>query len=109
MNAFFARGVRAIRDWGQQIFQGASGAANSGQGSWFSFFSASRSVPAPMIQRLATVITVDTGTEAATGAKRVKPSIVRVMRVIRLQHRHWAGESRFQRDPLFVRPRTAVR
>jgi hypothetical protein len=114
MNAFFVRGAMVIREWCHRNFLLAqftadASHATSGEGNWLSFFSASRSAPAPMIQRPTIITTAGTGTEAAMGAKRVKPSIVRVIRVIRLQHRHWAGKSRFQDDPLFDRSRTAAR
>jgi hypothetical protein len=114
MNAFFVRGGMVIREWCHRNFHSAQFAADashatSGEGNWFSFFSASRSAPAPMIQRPTIITTADTGTEAAMGVKKVKPSIVRVIRVIRLQHRRWAGKSRFQDDPLFDRSRTAAR
>jgi hypothetical protein len=114
MKAFFVRGAMVIRDWCHRNFQSAkftgdASHATFGEGNWFSFCSASRSAPAPTIQRPPIITTADTGTEAAMGGKRVKPSIVRVIRIIRLQHRHWAGKSRFQDDPLFDRSRTAAR
>jgi hypothetical protein len=114
MNAFFVRGAMVIREWCHRNFQSAQFTADASHATslernWLSFFSASRSAPAPMIQRPTIVTTADTGTEAAMGAKRAKPSIVRVIRVIRLQHRHWAGKSRFQDDLLFDPSRTPAR
>jgi hypothetical protein len=101
MNAFFARSVRAIRDWWQRNFQlaadsASAGQAASGRGNWFSFFSAARSVPAPTIPRPAIRIT-NIGTETDVGANKSKPSIVRVIRTIRVRRRRprQAGEPRF--------------
>jgi hypothetical protein len=102
MNAFFARGVTAIRDWWQGNFQLATGSANAGQAAsgrrnWFSFFSAARSVPAPMIPRqtIRTITSIGTGTDM--GANKSRPSIVRVIRTIRVRRRRPRppGESRF--------------
>jgi len=112
MNAFFVRSSMVIREWCRRNFQSAQLTADAShatcdEGHGFSFFSPSHSAPA--IQRPTTATTADTGTEAAMGAKRVKPSIVRVIRIIRLQHRHWAGKSRFQDAMLFDRSRTAAR
>ena len=101
MNAFFARGVTAIRDWWQRNFQLATDSAGAGQGAsgkgnWFSFFSAARSAPAPMIPGPTTRIT-NIGTETDLGANKSRPSIVRVIRTIRVRRRRPrpAGESRF--------------
>jgi hypothetical protein len=112
MNAFLARGAMVIQDWCHRNFQSAEyGAdashATSGKGNWFSFFSASHSAPAPMIQRPTIITNANTGTGAAMDANRVKPSIVRVIRVIRVRRRPWAGRSRFLDDPFFDRSRSA--
>lgn len=101
MKAFFARGVMAIRDWWQRNFQLAidsarAGQTASGKGNWFSFFSAGRSAPASMIPRQTIRIT-NIGTETDMGASKSRPSIVRVIRIIRVRRRRPgpAGESRF--------------
>ena len=62
-----------------------------------------------MIQTPTRVTTAGTGMGAAMGMNKAKPSIVRVIRVIRLQHRHWVGKARFQTDPLFDRSRSVAR
>jgi hypothetical protein len=105
MNAFLARGAMVIQDWCHRNFHSAeygaaSSHATSGKGNWFCFFSASRSAPVPMIQRPTIIITANTATGAAMDVNRVKPSIVRVVRVRR---RRWAGKSRFPGEPI-VRP-----
>ena len=101
MKAFFARGVMAIRDWWKRNFQlttdsNRAGQVASGKGNWFSFFSAARSAPAPMIPRQTIRIT-NIGTEPDMGANKSRPSIVRVIRTIRVRRRrpHPAGEPRF--------------
>jgi hypothetical protein len=97
MNAFFARGATAIRDWCHRNVQPAKYGADasqaaSGKGNWSCFFSAARflTVPAPMIQRPTIPSTANTGT--GMDATKAKPSIVRIIRVRR---RRPAGESRF--------------
>jgi hypothetical protein len=101
MKAFFARGVMAIQDWWQGNFQLATdstgaGQAASGKGNWFSSFSAARSAPAPMIPR-PTIRITNIGTETDTGANKSRPSIVRIIRTIRVRRRRPrpTGESRF--------------
>jgi hypothetical protein len=100
MNAFFARGASAIRDWCYRNFQStefrtAAGQTALAKRSWFSFLSAARFLPppVPMIQRRTIRAIANTGTGAAMDANKVKPSIVRVIRVIRV--RRPVGESRF--------------
>jgi len=102
MKAFFVRGVTAIRDWWQRNFQLAADSAGAGQaaaerGSWFSFFSAARSAPAQMIPRPTIRTITNIGTETDMGANKSRPSIVRVIRTIRVRRRRPrpAGESRF--------------
>jgi hypothetical protein len=104
MNAFFARGASAIRDWCRRHFQSTEFPAAASQtalakGSWFSFLSAARFLtpPAPKIQRPTIRAIANTATEAAMDANKVKPSIVRVIRVIRVRGRcpRPVGESRF--------------
>ena len=97
MNAFFARGVTAMRDWWHRNFQSAhysavASQAASGKGNWSCSFSAAHSAPAPMIPRPTVPGIVNTGTAAAMGASKAKPSIVRIIRVRR---RRPAGEARF--------------
>jgi hypothetical protein len=102
MKAFFARSVTAILGWWQRSFQLTAGSAGAGQGgvgkgNWLSFFSAARSAPAPMIPRQAIRTITDTGTEMDMGANKSKPSIVRVIRIIRVRRRRPrpAAEARF--------------
>ena len=97
MNAFFARRVTAMRDWWhrnlQSVHYGAViSQAASEKGNWSCFFSAAHSAPAPMIPRTTVAGIVNTGTGAAMGVSKAKPSIVRV---IRIRHRRPAGEVRF--------------
>lgn len=99
MNAFFSRGVTAIRDWCHRNFQSAelnavTGQAASGEGNWSFFSSAARflTAPAPMIPRLTIPSSTNTVTGAGMAATKAKPSIVRIIRVRR---RRPAGESRF--------------
>jgi hypothetical protein len=97
MNVLFSGGATTIRDWCHRNLQSAvyradASRAASGKGNWSLFFSGARSLtsPALTIQRPTIRRTVDTGTVAAMGATKAKPSIVWIIRV-----RRRAGESRF--------------
>jgi hypothetical protein len=99
MNTFFARGASAIRNWCHRNFPSSECSADasqaaSGKGNRSCFFSGAHSAPAPRIQRPTIPSTANTGTGAAVGASKAKPSIVRIIRV-RRRRRRPAGESRF--------------
>jgi hypothetical protein len=86
MNAFFARGATAFRNWCHRNFQSAEYSTDAshaalGKGDWSRFFSAARflTAPAPMIQRPTIHSTANTG----TGTTKARPSIVRIIRVRR--------------------------
>jgi hypothetical protein len=97
MNVFFAC-VATIRSWWQWNFRTTEyevAATAFGRKNLSRFSSAVPSAPALMIQPLTNRTTADTGTGAALDANKSKPSIVRVIRTIRVRRRRPAGETRF--------------